>query len=360
MLYREWLPQIMYNHHQTGPAGTVLFCPPFRDPFNYNCDPLVISGIDAVSARRWCSAFLSEDKPGAYDSLRRLPTPRGLTAACASTASFHNMIGLLTETIGSPTPTQIPLVPSKQLPKGDYLAPIAPQEWHFRQSVDYSVTANRAVLDYASRHREQLLYNIWHMGHNAIGRGNNDSWTITPKIVDAAQGGRGRGGEAEFKRLFRDPAKRDPRGFILPSNQPDFLTATKFVNILLGTGVQVQRTKEEFEVAGKKYPQRLLRRQKVPRAFRGSCARYVRAAGPTPTISPTPAEPPKVPPYDSAGYTLAFQMGVKFDRILDGFDGPFEEIKDLVVAPPPAQVLDTENAVGFFLSARQNDAFRAP
>jgi hypothetical protein len=31
------------------------------------------------------------------------------------------------------------------------------------------------------------------------------------------------------------------------------------------------------------------------------------------------------PPYDSAGYTLAFQMGVKFDRILDGFDGPFHQ-----------------------------------
>ena len=31
-----------------------------------------------------------------------------------------------------------------QLPKADYLAPVAPQEWHFRQSVDYSVTANKA------------------------------------------------------------------------------------------------------------------------------------------------------------------------------------------------------------------------
>jgi hypothetical protein len=31
----EWFPQIMYNHHQTGPTGTVMFAPPFRDPFNY-------------------------------------------------------------------------------------------------------------------------------------------------------------------------------------------------------------------------------------------------------------------------------------------------------------------------------------
>ena len=68
---------------------------------------------------------------------------------------------------------------------------------------------------------------------------------------------------------------------------------------------------------------------------------------------------PPVRPYDSAGYTLAFQMAVKFDRVLDGFDGPFEEIKDLVVAPPPARVLDAEGAVGFFLAAHINDSFRA-
>ncbi|MDH3735312.1 MAG: M14 family zinc carboxypeptidase, partial [Gemmatimonadota bacterium] len=29
----EWHPQIMYNHHQRGPRGTVLFVPPFRNPF---------------------------------------------------------------------------------------------------------------------------------------------------------------------------------------------------------------------------------------------------------------------------------------------------------------------------------------
>ena len=52
-----------------------------------------------------------------------------------------------------------------------------------------------------------------------------------------------------------------------------------------------------------------------------------------------------------AGWTLAFQMGVKFDRILDGFDGPFEELKD-EVPPPPAKVLDADGAVGFFLDTR--------
>ncbi len=38
-LFLEWIPQIMYNHHQRGPAGSVLAGPPYRDPFNYVFDP---------------------------------------------------------------------------------------------------------------------------------------------------------------------------------------------------------------------------------------------------------------------------------------------------------------------------------
>jgi hypothetical protein len=63
-LYIEWNPQIMYNQHQTGPAGTVLFVPPFRDPFNYNYDPLVPMGIDLVSTSIH-NRFVTEGKPGA-------------------------------------------------------------------------------------------------------------------------------------------------------------------------------------------------------------------------------------------------------------------------------------------------------
>ena len=32
IMFDEWFPQMMYNHHQTGPAGIIVFVPPFRDP----------------------------------------------------------------------------------------------------------------------------------------------------------------------------------------------------------------------------------------------------------------------------------------------------------------------------------------
>ena len=46
VFFQEWFPHIVYNHHQTGPAGTVMFAPPFRDPFNYTFDPMIPLGID--------------------------------------------------------------------------------------------------------------------------------------------------------------------------------------------------------------------------------------------------------------------------------------------------------------------------
>jgi hypothetical protein len=60
-MFIEWFPQIMYNQHQTGPAGTVLFAPPFRDPFTYNFDPLVPMGLELVAASMH-NRFITEGK----------------------------------------------------------------------------------------------------------------------------------------------------------------------------------------------------------------------------------------------------------------------------------------------------------
>src|SRR5205085_817120 len=52
-----------------------------------------------------------------------------------------------------------------------------------------------------------------------------------------------------------------------------------------------------------------------------------------PDVIPYPGAPP-TPPYDIAGWTLAYQMGVEFDRILDDFNGPFQKIKDWNIKVP--------------------------
>ena len=64
VLYREWYPQILYNHHQSGPAGTILWSPPLRDPFNYNQDPLLVLGIQTIGLVLH-TRLAAEGKPGA-------------------------------------------------------------------------------------------------------------------------------------------------------------------------------------------------------------------------------------------------------------------------------------------------------
>jgi hypothetical protein len=385
VLYHEWFPQIMYNHHQTGPAGTVMFAPPFRDPFNYSFDPLVPAQLDLVGAAMH-SRFAAEGKPG-VTSKRGANYSTWWNGGLRTTVYFHNMIGLLTETIGNPTPMRIPFLPNRQLPDSNLHFPIEPQEWHFRQSIDYSVTANYAVFDIASRNKENFLFNIYQMGKNSIERGSTDTWTPTPRRIIAAQaalspaGGRGggRGGQAapggdepdaptggggggrgagataeDFKRLLRDPKLRDPRGFVLPLDQPDFPTATKFVNALIKTGVTVHRATQPFTVAGKSYPAGSYV-VKTAQAFRPHVMDMFEPQD-HPDDIPYPGGPP-TRPYDNAGWTLAYQMGVQFDRILDSFDGPFEKVEGLQ-KPAPGKVTGSGNA-GYLFSHATNDAFVA-
>ena len=71
-------------------------------------------GIDLVGAAMH-SRFAAEGKPGA--TMRRGANySTWWNGGLRTTAYFHNMIGLLTETIGNPTPIEIPFVPQRQLP----------------------------------------------------------------------------------------------------------------------------------------------------------------------------------------------------------------------------------------------------
>jgi hypothetical protein len=374
VLYREWYPQIVYNHHQTGPTGTVLFAPPFRDPFNYNLDPLIPLGIDMIGAAMH-SRFAAEGKPGA--TMRRGSNySTWWNGGLRTAAYFHNMIGLLTESIGNPTPMTIPFVPQRQLPSGDLPYPIAPQRWRFRQSIEYSMTANRAVLDVASRYKDTLLFNIYRMGKNSIERGSTDTWTMSPTRIDevraaiareqgrdeigafnpaATVGGSAPAAPARYYDMLRDPVSRDPRGYIVPADQADFLTATKFINTLVRVGVTVHRATAPFEVNGKRYPEGSFV-VKTAQAFRPHVLDMFEPQD-HPDDFAYPGGPP-IPPYDNAGYTLAFQMAVKFDRVLDAFDGPFDVVRD-EVKPSPGRVVETADAAGYLLSHRPNDAFIA-
>ncbi|GAB4004044.1 M14 family metallopeptidase [Spirosoma migulaei] len=373
-LFVEWNPQILYNHHQRGPTGTVLAGPPLRDPFNYVLDPLTVTGMDALGSAM-INRLNTENKPG-YTRLTGTPYSNWFNGGLRSTTLFHNMIGLLTEIIGNPTPEVIPLVPDRLIPNVNSPFPITPQPWHFKQSIDYSLSLNYAVLDYAARQRDQLLYGIYRMGKNSIERGSKDAWTLYPKRINSitpsyqtdqrksSPAGRGaselssRVSEiptAYYDTLVKGPLLRDPRGFIIPANQPDFATAVTFINALIKNGIQVQQATADFTVAGKNYPGGSYV-VKTDQAFRPHVLDMFEPQD-YPNDFQYPGGPP-VRPYDAAGWTLAYTMNVQFDRILDAFDGPFKKLPYGELQPPEGHVVGTAGG-GYILSAKANNSFIA-
>jgi hypothetical protein len=351
-LFIEWFPEIVYNHHQTGPAGTVIFMPPFRDPFNYNFDPLIPLDIEAVGTAMH-QRLVEEGKGG---SVQRSGSTYSTwwNGGLRTEVYFHNMIGLLTEIIGNPTPIKIPLVPDKQLPTSDWPLPIAPQTWHYRQSIDYEITNNRAVVDYASRNRETLLYNSYVMGRRSIQNGSQDHWTITPDRIDELKAELGKSDNKDiYDKVLHDPQHRDARGYVIPSDQADFPTAAKFVNTLLKNGITVMQANEPFTAGTEKFPTGSYV-IKTAQAFRPHILDMFEPQH-HPNDFQYPGGPP-IPPYDSAGWTLALQMGVQFSRILDDFNGSFRNI-DGLLKPPPAKIFGVEKPAGYLISHRINDSF---
>ena len=370
----EWIPQIVYNQHQTGPTGTVLFVSPIRDPFNHNQDPLVHLGVDLVGTAIH-HRFLAEGKGGAVKR-EAASYSTWYNGGVRTTVGFHNQIGLIHEIIGSPTPMSIPVVPNFLVPVPNNPLPIGPQQvWHQYQSIEYVLSANRAVLDLAARQGDELLYRIYRAGKNSIERGSKDYWTVTPKWIDqlsadiaasrkdaaetpSAPGAGGRVQDEATNELYNKmftQDNRDPRGYILSADQVDFPTATKFIQALQKTGIDVHRATGNFTVAGKNYPAGSYV-IKAAQAFRPHLRDMLEPQD-HPNEFQYPGGPP-VRPYDAAGWTLAYQMDVRFDRILDAFDGPFEKIEDLAKVPA-GKVSGASKPSGYLLSHQINDAFVA-
>jgi hypothetical protein len=335
ILYSRWYPQVVYNHHQSAPTGTIMFSPPFRNPFNYNMDPMMEIGTDLVGTHLH-QRLIAEGKPGT--------AMRGSTlystwwnGGLRTTTYFHNMIGILTETWGSPNPARLPFVEKFQIPSTDVPMPVkAGTMWHLRDSLEYEISANYAILDYASRYRERLLFDFYKAGRNSIDRGTKDSWSRYPSRIAQF------GADALSK-----PELRDARYYVIPSDQADFATATKFVEKMLQCGIEVKRLKKS---QGSWPAGSLL--ISCDQAFRPHVLDMFEPQD-HPNDFQYPGGPP-IPPYDNAGYTLALQMGVKFDRVLENTAFETDDVSLANLIQPLRREIGLSS---FVVTADQNDAF---
>ena len=279
LLYKEWLPQVMYNQHQAGWPPPRMFVPPFPDPFNPNIDPQVIRGIDLVGGAM-LDRFERERKPGVVS---RYQFSSWYNGSIRTTAYFHNIIGILTET-WHPSATPFTYDPARfprefdngvsvTAPSTTYPSPWLGGTVRLADAVDYMLTGSLAVLQVAAKYREQFLLGIYQIGARQIAKGAADA----------------------------------PVAYLIPAEQHDAPAAALFVETLMRGAVDVHRADGPFTADGTLYPAGtwVVRMDQPFRPF----AKDLLEAQRYPDLRSSAGGSP-LPPYDTAGWTLAYQMGV--------------------------------------------------
>ena len=295
ILYNEWYPQIVYNHHQSSPSWTKISIPPYADPVNPKIHPAVTAGVSEVGSAM-SKRFSLENMPGAIaDNFYTMFWNGG----GRTVPYYHNMIGILTET-GHTSPTPRFYDPEK-LPKTvaggtptDGTDIMYPDPWkggesHFRDAVDYMLTATWAVLDLAADRKSNYLHNIYKMGASAIEKAKTEG----------------------------------PFAYVIGKDQWDSFEAVNLVNVLLKGGIEIEKATKDFTVGDTKY-------EKDSyviyggQAFRPYLLDLMEKQD-YPTRFQYPGGPPDTP-YDLAGWTLPMQMGVDVAKIAEPFDVSTEKV----------------------------------
>ncbi|KAI9549899.1 LOW QUALITY PROTEIN: hypothetical protein GHT06_005787 [Daphnia sinensis] len=353
--YIEWIPQIIYNHHQSGPAGTVVAGPPYRDPFNHVFDPLLTTSLDGVGAAM-INRLHQEDRPG-YTRLGGSVFSSWWNGGLRTTPYYQYNRDFDRNYRQSYT---FLCAFERLIPNNANPYPITPQEWKFKNSIDYSVSLNYAILNHAVRHGDELLYNIYLMVEIRSNEEKKILGRCIPKMPKQSK--------MLSKLLKRKQSKKMKMLFstgIEQVYQLSFMILCTKIHpkeIHVATSCrlikQISLQRSIFECVdqirnfGKSYPAGSYI-VKTAQAFRPHVIDMFEPQD-HPNDFLYPGGPP-IRPYDAAGWTLAYQMGVEVDRIMEGFDGPFVRVPYGEIQSPPS--FNLANSSGYLLDARSNNVF---
>ena len=275
--WRHWEPQIIYVQHQTAPFPTRIWLPPFAEPIAPRVPALMSREVNTIGMTI-AQGLESKGMVGAthmgtgFDAwypgyIDYMPMLQNIAAFWTETALFRYATPRF-YTLG-----EFPADMRDLRPQSLYSSPWPGGWWRIKDAIDYMETASLSVLDYASKYREELLYNRYQAGRDAI------------------------------QRYRKDP----PYAYIVPRDQRDPVAAAEMLRRLAFNGIRVSELQNDATIDGAAYPRGTW---VIPmdQEF-AELVRQLFDAQEYPDLRESPDGPPEQP-YDAAGWTLPYQMDV--------------------------------------------------
>ncbi len=320
--YTEWHPQVFLTMHQMGLRGPRFFVPPNYDPIDPNYDPLIWRTAGLLGH----AMALKMEADGRSGVVQNAMYDYYWPGYEDSAPIGHNTVCLLTEvaSVRVASPINVAAAELQGTPRG--LPEYRPQVnfpnpwpgglWTLRDIVEYDLSAAYGLITGVARYRQEIVQNFYTMGRRAVERGK--------------AGG--------------------PFAYVIPPSQHDPHAAMKLKNLLLEGAIEIHRATTAFTAGGQTWPaatdvvfmsqpfrayaKTLLERQQYPvrRLAPGAAAER---------------------PYDVAGWTLPYQMGVDVASIDTAFDlPPLARLEKASIEP--ARVEGDERPGHFVIDARGN------
>jgi hypothetical protein len=276
--WRHWEPQIIYVQHQTAPFPTRIWLPPFAEPIAPRVAGLMSREVNTIGMTI-AQELETNGQVGAthmgqgFDAwypgyIDYMPMLQNIASFWTETALFDYATPKLY------TVDEFPKEFRDLRPGSLYSSPWPGGWWRLRDAVNYMETASLATLDYAAKYREDLLWNRYQAGRNAIAR----------------------------------YAAQPPYAYFVPQVQRDPGAAVALLKRLAFLGVRVTELSRDASHAGVRYakgtwviPMNQEYSELVRQLF--DVQNY-------PDLRESEGGAPE-PPYDAAGWTLPYQMDVR-------------------------------------------------
>ncbi len=324
-MFVDWLPQAYIDHHHMGSYGARFYVPPYCDPIRPYADPLVWREIS------WYGSHIAYrlEEEGFQGVLNAAQFAGWGHFGWHWITPFHNIAGMLTESAGTRLATPVYIHP-EQLRAGGRMFPEYEAQstfpnpwpggwWRLRNIVEQKKSAAWSLLDLAARNKEMVLKTAYLKAKNQTMRG----------------------------------AEGDIKTVVIPAAQHDYLTSVKMINILLRSGIQIQKAESDIQVEGMHYKKGsyvislaqpkmgLIRNLLVETRYADNS--WTRRDDGTP-----------IHPYDLATHTMFEFMGVRADAVEVAVEGDLRALGDQEVIEGKVSAAPA----GYIMDGRQNAAYK--